>query len=207
MAASNYPYFSRPGWIPFVVSAGLAATVWNNLGFFWSLPLWLFCVALIFLFRDPVREIPAIPLAVVSPADGLISKVDTVPDPYLGRVSRRIVIDMFPIGVFSTRSPIEGKVMDTKNCSITDGKQYPHGVWLQTDEKDDVIMVMDKGRLNSKPRCYIRIGEKVGQGQRCGFIRLGGKVEVYLPIASRIGVEQGAKVLAGSDVIATLVHK
>ncbi len=207
MAASNYPYFSKPGWLPFAAITGVAAAAWYYLGFFWSLPLWLVCLSLIFLFRDPAREIPSLPLAVVSPADGLVSQVNIEPDPYLGRQSRRIVIDMFPFGVFTTRSPIEGKVMDIKDCSISDGGDYPHGVWLQTDEKDDVVMVMDKGRLNSQPRCYIRIGEKIGQGQRCGSVQLGGRVEVYLPETSRIGVEQGARVFAGADVIATLVHK
>lgn len=207
MAANNHPYFSQHGWLPFTVVAAVAGSVWYLLGFFWSLPLWLLCLALVFLFRDPARDIPSLPLAVVSPADGLVSQVNVEPDPYLGRKARRVVIDMFPFGVFTTRSPIEGKVMDIKDCSITDGNQHPHGVWIQTDEKDDVVMVMDKGRMNSQPRCFIRIGEKIGQGQRCGSVQLGGRVEVYLPESSRIGVEQGARVQAGSDVIATLVHK
>lgn len=207
MAANNHPYFSSSGWLPFSVVAGLAAITWYYLGFFWSLPLWLLCLALVFLFRDPVREVPSLPLAVVSPADGEVSQVNIEPDPYLGRKSRRIVIDMFPFGVFTTRSPVEGKVVDMKDCGITDGNRHPHGVWIQTDEKDDVVVVMDKGRLNTQPSCYIRIGEKVGQGQRCGSIQLGGRVEVYLPETSRIGVEQGTRVLAGTDVIATLVHK
>lgn len=207
MAANNHPYFAQSGWLPFTVVAGLAAINWYYLGFFWSLPLWLLCLALVFLFRDPVREVPSLPLAVVSPADGEVSQVNVEPDPYLGRKSRHIVIDMFPFGVFTTRSPVEGKVMNMKDCGIIDGSQHPHGVWIQTDEKDDVVMVMDKGRLNTQPRCYIGIGEKIGQGQRCGSVQLGGRVEVYLPEASRIGVEQGARVLAGTDVIATLVHK
>ena len=207
MASTKYPYFSQPGWLPFVLTAGAAAAIWHYYGFYWSLPVWLICIFLVFLFRDPERQVPSIPLAVVSPADGLVSHIDKVTDPYLDRQARRIVIDMHQYGVYSTRSPVEGKIMDIKDCNLNDGQQHPHGVWIQTDEKDDIVVVMGRGALNSTPKCYIRIGEKVGQGQRCGYVRLGGKVEVYLPESSRIGISEGAHVAAGSDVIATLVHK
>lgn len=207
MASNNYPYFSRPGWLPFAVVAGLALVIWYVFGFYWSLPLWLVSVLVVFMFRDPERQIPSLPLAVISPADGAVSRIDTLDDPYLDRQAKRIVIDMHQLGVYSTRSPIEGKIMDIRNCALNDGNEHPHGVWIQTDEKDDVVVVMGRGHLNSTPHCNIRIGEKVGQGQRCGFIRLGGRVELYLPESSRIGISEGAQVSAGSDVVATLVHK
>ena len=107
-------------------------------------------------------------------------------------------------GVYSTRSPVEGKILEPKNAG--DGLQ-PHGVWLKTDEDDDLVMVMHRGPLRNLPHCYVRIGERIGQGQRCGYIQMGGRVEVYLPRYSRIQVSSGSQVKAGSDVIATLVHK
>jgi phosphatidylserine decarboxylase len=57
------------------------------------------------------------------------------------------------------------------------------------------------------PHCYVRVGERVGQGQRCGHVPMGGVVEVYLPPNSRVLVTPGSQLKAGSDVIATLVHK
>jgi phosphatidylserine decarboxylase len=65
---------------------------------------------------------------------------------------------------------------------------------------------MNRGRLHIAPRCYIRIGERVGQGQRCGFIHLGGQVDLYLPQSSRTLVAPGDWVRSGSDVIAKLIH-
>jgi len=204
MAASRYPYFSRAGWPPFVVCAALAILVVHFFGWAWSVPVWLVCTAIVYLYRDPNREIPSSPLAVVSPADGVVKSVEEVSDPYLDREAVRLDIQMSHAGVYSTRSPVEGKILEPKNSG--DGGQ-PHGVWLKTDEDDDLVVVMHRGPLHNLPRCFVRIGERVGQGQRCGYIQMGGRVEVYLPRHSRVQVSTGSHVRAGSDVIATLVHK
>ena len=205
MADSRYPYFSRAGWLPFLAFAAVGIAVVQMLGWAWSIPAWLICVLIVYLFRDPDREIPSSPLAVVSPADGLVTSVEEVADPYLERQSIQMVIDMSSAGVYSTRSPVEGKILEPRNSG--DGVSRPHGVWLKTDEDDDLVVVMHRGPLNNLPRCFVRIGERVGQGQRCGYIRMGGRVEVFLPLNSRVQVDSGSRVKAGSDVIATLVHK
>jgi phosphatidylserine decarboxylase len=114
-------------------------------------------------------------------------------------------VEMNHTGVFSTRSPVEGKILEPRNSS--DDENHPHGVWLKTDENDDLVLVMHRGPLNNLPRCFVRIGERVGQGQRCGYIQMGGRIQVYLPANTRTQVEAGSHVRAGSDVIATLVHK
>jgi len=204
MAARRYPYFSRSGWLPFLACAALAVLIGRSVGWGWSLPLWLACAAIVYLYRDPDREIPSSPLAVVSPADGVVMAIEEVCDPYLDREAVRLDIQMSHAGVYSTRSPVEGKILEPKNAG--DGLQ-PHGVWLKTDEDDDLVVVMHRGPLRNLPHCDVRIGERVGQGQRCGYIQMGGRVEVYLPRYSRIQVSSGTRVKAGSDVIATLVHK
>jgi len=205
MPASRYPYFSRAGWLPFLLFAALGIVVVRSMGWAWSLPLWLACGVIIYVYRDPDRDIPSSPLAVVSPADGVVQSVEEVHDPYLERDAVRLDIQMNHAGVYSTRSPVEGKILEPKNAG--DGIRQPHGVWLKTDEDDDLVVVMHRGPLHNLPRCDVRIGERIGQGQRCGYIQMGGRVEVYLPRHSRLEVNNGSPVKAGSDVIATLVHK
>ncbi len=205
MASGRYPYFSRTGWLPFLVCGGLGLLVARSLGWIWSLPFWLGCVFLIYLYRDPEREIPSSPLAVVSPADGIITEVTEVHDPYLDRPAILLTVQMSSVDVYSTRSPVEGKILEPKHAG--DGADQPRGVWLKTDEDDNLVVVMHRGPLHNLPHCYVRIGERVGQGQRCGYIQMGGRVDVYLPVGSRVEVTRGSHVKAGSDVIATLVHK
>jgi phosphatidylserine decarboxylase len=205
MATSRYPYFSRAGWLPLLACAGLALYIAHFINWVWSVPFWLLSLFIVYLYRDPDREIPSKPLAVVSPADGVVTSVSEVRDPYLDRNAVLMTLEMNHTGVFSTRSPVEGKVLEPRNSG--DGDNHPHGVWLKTDEDDDLVVVMHRGPLHNQPRCFVRIGERVGQGQRCGYIQMGGRVEVYLPSNTRAQVEPGSHVRAGSDVIATLVHK
>ncbi len=205
MAAGRYPYFSRIGRLPLLVCAGLGFLSAHFIAWIWSLPFWVGCGVIVYLFRDPEREIPSSPLAVVSPADGVITSVQEVHDPYLDRQAIRMVVEMSRFGVYSARSPVEGKFLKPPNSG--DGVNRPHGVWVKSDEDDDLVVVMHRGPLNNLPHCDVQLGQRVGQGQRCGFIKLGGRIEVYLPVNSRPQVESGSRVYAGSDVIATLVHK
>lgn len=203
MAANRYPLIAREGWPSILLIGGVAATVGYLLGWLWSLPLWALLAGLMFLFRDPARQVPASPLAVVSPADGRVSTVETVKDPYLEREAQRISIRMHASGVFSTRAPAEGKILEPRRSE----PGRPQGVLLRTDGGDDLVVVMNRGPLRNPPRCYVRFGERVGQGQRCGFVTLGSDIELYLPLSSRVKVRVGDSVHAGSDVIAQLVHK
>jgi len=188
----------------------LATLVTNHIGFIASLPLWILCGLLLFVFRDPPRSIPPNPLAVVSPVDGEVVSIEETHDPYLERQAVLISIQMNAYGVFSTRSPVEGKMLEPHN---EPSKQHgsktmaPHGVWLQTDEEDDLVMVVNRGPFHNAPKCYADFGERVGQGQRCGFIYFGSRVDVYVPTNSRIEVGLQDRVKGGTDVIASLVHR
>ncbi len=195
---------AKEGLVPLLAVILAAVMVMHFLGIWPSLVFWVLGLLVIILFRDPERDIPSQPLAVVSPADGRVVSVSKAHDPYLLRQSIQVVVQMHPYGVFTTRSPIEGKVLEPPN--YPDDLKKPHGVWLQTDEGDDIVMVMTRGRLHSEPRCYIRFGERTGQGKRCGFVHLGGRVEIYLPENTRMLVAEGDIVHGGSDPIATLVH-
>jgi len=201
---SRSSLIAREGLLPVAVSVLAAVLVMQIAGVLVSLVFWLIALVLLLIFRDPPREIPSVPMAVVSPADGRVMSISMSDDPYLLRESIHIVIQMNPYGVFSTRSPVEGKVLEPPNIPVD--KDMPHGVWLQTDEGDDIVLVMNRGRLHNAPRCYVQFGERIGQGQRCGFIHMGAQIDLYLPTNSRAAVSAGDFVKSGADVIATLIH-
>lgn len=195
---------AREGLAPLLATTVAAVLVLHFAGLVASLAFWALALLVLLIFRDPERDIPSIPMAVLSPADGRVTSISATQDPYLQRPSIRVSVQMNSYGVFTTRSPVEGKVLEPPNLPDRSGR--PHGVWLQTDEGDDVVMVMNRGRLRNEPRCYIRYGERVGQGRRCGFVHLGGKVDIYLPESCRPAVSVGDWVRSGSDVIANLIH-
>jgi phosphatidylserine decarboxylase len=80
------------------------------------------------------------------------------------------------------------------------------GLWVQTDEKDDVVLQFHGFGLGLGPLAILGYGERVGQGQRCAYLRLTRFAEVQLPMNSRPLVEEGQHVTAGVDVLAKLPH-
>ncbi|MCY3804242.1 MAG: phosphatidylserine decarboxylase [Gammaproteobacteria bacterium] len=188
---------------------GLAVALAQYLfGFSAVWPAWLMFAVLLLLFRDFKRTIPAIPLAVVSPVDGHITDVrDAVHDPYLKRMAQSVSLRQASLGEFNVHSPIEGKVQNLWVRSATGHAESELAVWVQTDEQDDVVMVANLSSALRHASCHISAGEKLGQGQRCGFMALACEVVVYLPQTSSVSVRVNQSVRAGSDKLAEFVHE
>jgi len=102
----------------------------------------------------------------------------------------------------------EGKVMQhwLHRSETTQPGCIQHIIWIQTDEQDDIVVVLHASLWFSRMHCYIGSGERLGQGKRCGFIPLGTQIDVYLPKRSRTTHKVGDRVLAGSDLLGELIH-
>lgn len=195
------------GW-PLISLTGIGAA-WLLYAGHWltGVPLLVLSGVLAYCFREPVRKVPADPLGVVSPVDGRVVSIERAYDRHLDREALRVVVRMNLSGPYAVRSPIEGKVMKQWLPGEVKERKGDYAQWIQTDEQDDVALVAQGlRRLIFRPRCYSAAGQRIGQGQRCGFIHFGTRVEVLLPANSRIMVHDGSEVLAGEDVLAHLVH-
>lgn len=207
MAASyHYPYIAREGWSFIFLLLLVSAPIVYLLGWLYLIPSSLALAWLLFVFRDPPRKIPALPLAVVSPVDGEIISTKHIEDPYLHRPSIRLRTRMHFAGVYSLSSPMEGKVMERWYPEDKVHNSNASAIWVQSDEGDDVVFVLRGGWWHFRPDCGVQSGERIGQGQRCGFMRFGSIVDIYLPERSRPLVKCGDRVSQGSSVVANLVH-
>ncbi len=206
MATYRYPVIAREGWSYIALTVCLALVLHL---FSWklALPAWLATAWLLLVFRDPPRDIPARPLGILSPVDGKVLSVEQANDPYLKREALRIVISMRWFDVYSLRSPTEGKVVETWLPGSDSKSDASAILWIQTDEKDDVVTSILGGFWLWKPMCETRSGERVGQGARCGFMRFGSKVELMLPKLAVATVKPGDVVTSGESVIANLIHE
>jgi phosphatidylserine decarboxylase len=201
------PFVAREG-IPFlalVVVAIMAA--WQLDKIVYSVPLLMLFGWLILVFRDPIRAVPAAPLGVVSPVDGVVIETSLTDSGALEGEAHRIVIRVNSLGTYTARCPAEGKIMDL-SVAVPDSAAIgsASGLWVQTDEGNDVILQFRGHRFGLAPAAFLGYGERVGQGQRCAYLRLTRFAEVQLPINSRVQVEVGQKVAAGVDVLAKLPH-
>jgi phosphatidylserine decarboxylase len=207
MPSNQYPLIAREGWSLLAILIVLIILAKFILGISVSIILSLLLVVFIFLLRDPVRSVPALPLAIVSPIYGIVTDIEDVEDPRLSRSAKRIRMKVSFNDIYSLRSPIEGKVIE--QWSLRPGKttrRHQFDYWIQTDEGDDILIKVSFRRYIRSFLIYLQSGERIGQGQRCGFLYFGGMVDVYVPINSRIEIQAGDKVDSGSSVLAHFVH-
>lgn len=209
----NYPHpiLAKEGW-PFIAGSLFLAVVASFAGF-WSLPFWVIFVFCVQFFRDPARVVAGGEKSVVAPADGRIVVVEEADDPYLNRRALKVSVFMNVFNVHSNRAPI---------ASVVQQKWYKPGSFLnaaldkaslenercalhlKTSAGVDVTCVQIAGLVARRILNYVDAGTSLSAGQRYGFIRFGSRVDLYLPLDTRVKVVIGEKVFASSTVLAEL---
>ena len=196
---------AREGW-PWLVVAVLAAiVVYSQWGLAWSVPALMVIVWLYLLFRDPVREVPPLPRAIVAPVDGKITEIRPSSNEILPGNWTRISIRTNSLGAYTVRSPIEGTIYDIREQSRTSltGRKTG-GLWVRSEEQDDVVLLFPGRHGRFGPKAFVRYGERVGHGQRFAYLRLAPRAVVFLPASADVRVGVGDRVLAGSEILAEL---
>jgi len=208
MPSNSYPVIAREGWP--VLGLLLVAVVLANyyLGTVLTIVFAICLFGLAFLLRDPTQDIPSLPLALVSPAHAKVDSIETVADPWLERMAVRIRLRMSPLDIYSLRCPIEGKVVNQWSRSKNEESVHrKFAFWVKSDEDDDVVIAINLNPLSSRLfRFYVHSGERIGHGQRCGFLYFGGIIDVYIPEHSKIKTSPDEHIASGSGILAQLVH-
>jgi phosphatidylserine decarboxylase len=207
-----HPIIAREGW-PFLAIAVIAALLASYFCAVWSVPLWIIALFVLQFFRDPAREIPDLPNAVLSPADGRIVKVERTRDEYLQRDALKISVFMNVFNVHSNRSPVDGTVQQiwynpgkfiNADLDKASTENERNAIWLKTADGQDVTSVQVAGLIARRILCYVKAGDALLRGQRYGFIRFGSRVDVYLPLTATVKVAIGDKVSATTTILAQL---
>ena len=213
VASYPHPIIAREGW-SFIVIAVLAAVIAHwAFGAWWAAPLWLLVIFLVQFFRDPPRQVPQNPKAVLSPADGRLVTVERSRDPYLERDALKMSVFMNVFNVHSNRSPVDGDVRDTWyhlgrffNAALSKSslENERSALWIRTPGGADVTCVQLAGLIARRILCYARTGQRLARGERFGLIRFGSRVDVYLPAGTRPVASVGDKVYATESILAHL---
>ena len=213
--AARYPHpiIAREGW-PFLgLGVAVSLLIQFFLGFLWAIPFWAVTVFVLQFFRDPPREVPEDPRAVLSPADGRIVSVEKARDPYLERDAIKVSVFMNVFNVHSNRAPVDGTVRKRwyhpgsfLNAALDKAslENERNALWLRTRGGADVTCVQIAGLVARRVLCYVGEGAELARGQRFGFIRFGSRVDVYLPPDAQVKAALGDKVYATESVLAWL---
>ncbi|MER0215321.1 MAG: phosphatidylserine decarboxylase [Nitrosomonas sp.] len=211
MAHYPHPIIAREGWLHIAIAFVAALGATELIGWLWALPFWVIALFVLQFFRDPPREVPENRNAILAPADGRIVAVEKTQDPYLNREALKISVFMNVFNVHSNRSPVDGEVRDKWyfpgkfiNADLPKAslENERNALWIKTDNGADVTCVQVAGLIAKRILCHVSPGEHLTRGQRFGFIRFGSRVDVYLPLDTKINVNIGDKVSATLTVLA-----
>ncbi len=179
----------------------------------------LLCVLLIgfilYFFRDvPCQPPPDADNLLLAPADGRIISIDDVEEPlYIGGPAKRISIFLSVFNVHVNRIPATG-ILEYDQYVSGDYYVAWHPKSSELNERSQlgvkhpsgtkVLFKQIAGLLARRVVYHVAVGDSVKAGQRMGIIKLGSRVNVYVPEGVLIAVHEGDRVRAGESVLGNL---
>lgn len=170
--------------------------------------VWVWVVA---FFRLPNRNFVHGENKVIAPADGKVVVIEDTYEPEYFKGNRlQISIFMSPINVHVNRNPVSGVIKYMK---------YHAGKYLVAwhpksstenerttivigNDKGDILMRQIAGAMARRIRYYVQENDIVKQNDEFGFIRFGSRVDVFLPVGTKVNVSIGDVVKGGVTVLA-----
>ena len=176
--------------------------------------LLVFFILILQFFRNPKRHTQHNDTHVISPVDGKVVVIEEVEEPEYFKDKRlQVSIFMSPINVHVTRYPVGGKVVFSK---YHPGKYLVawHPKSSEENERTTVVVENQKigkvlyrqiaGALARRIVNYAKKDMNVVQGNDAGFIKFGSRVDLFLPLDSKLKVNLDQKVKGGETIIAEL---
>jgi phosphatidylserine decarboxylase len=172
----------------------------------------LFLVLILQFFRNPTRTVSINDNHIIAPVDGKVVVIEEVYEAEYFKDKRlQVSIFMSPINVHVTRYAVNGKVKYSK---------YHPGKYLvawhpkaSTENERTTVVIENKvfgeilyrqiaGALARRIVNYAEEGMQVIQGEDAGFIKFGSRVDLFLPLGTKVNVTLNQKAVGGKTIIA-----
>ena len=172
----------------------------------------LLLIIVLQFFRNPVRTVAINDNHIIAPVDGKVVVIEEVFEgEYFKDKRMQVSIFMSPINVHVTRYPVNGLVKFSK---------YHPGKFLvawhpkASEENERTTIVVENkvfgeilyrqiaGALAKRIVNYAEEGTQVVQGTDAGFIKFGSRVDLFLPLGTKISVKLNDKAIGGKTIIA-----
>ena len=171
-----------------------------------------FFLFIISFFRIPNRTLTINDNQIICPADGKVVVIEEITDEEYFKDKRiQVSVFMSPANVHVNRNPMSGKVVYN---------QYHKGKYLVAwhpkssteNERWSVVVENNHGTILykqiagalAKRICnYTSVGQEVKQTDEYGFIKFGSRVDILLPVGTKVNVALNEVVKGGVTVLAT----
>lgn len=170
-----------------------------------------------YFFRDPERVVPIGENLIISPADGVVQKIEDAPMPVnltsSGEVRTRVSIFLNVFNVHVNRVPASGEITKLYyhegkffNASLDKASEFNERqeVLMKMDNGDEIAFSQIAGLVARRIVCDLKDNQEVKAGERFGIIRFGSRMDVYLPKNVKPLVTVGQTVIGGETIIADL---
>jgi len=187
----------------------LGPHIWINI-ILYGLSIFLL-VAILQFFRKPYRHITLNENHILAPADGKVVAIEEVQeDEFFNDTRVQLSIFMSPVNVHINWAPFTGTV---KYVKYHPGKYLVAWHPKSSTENERTTLVLESGNMTVLIRqiagavarrivYYLKEGETIEQGKELGFIKFGSRIDVLLPVGTKIAVKLGQKVKGTQTILA-----
>ncbi|WP_372775697.1 phosphatidylserine decarboxylase family protein [Mangrovibacterium sp.] len=165
-------------------------------------------------FRYPDRQVKLNPKHVISPADGKVCVIEEADEKlHLKTKCLKVSIFMSPLNVHINWVPVPGKVTYSmhkegefyaafKDKAADENERYCTA--FQLADGREIMANQVAGAMARRILNFLKIGQTVTQDMEMGFIRFGSRVDLYLPLDTKLNVKLGDKVTGSQTIIGEL---
>ena len=171
----------------------------------------LILILILQFFRNPKRNTVISDDKILSPVDGKVVIIKKVFEKEYFKDERlQISIFMSPINVHVTRYPSSGEIIFSKYHPgdylvawhpKSSEKNERTTIVLKTKTFGEILYRQIAGALARRIVNYAKVGANAIQGEDAGFIKFGSRVDLFLPLDSKVKVKLNQKVIGGETVI------
>lgn len=208
-----------------IVLAAIIVAIASLIANYFLMPVygWIYLIILLILilgflfivafFRIPERNMTFGDNKIIAPADGKVVVIEEAEDPEYFKGKRlQISIFMSPANVHVNRYPVTGEVVYNQYHkgkylvawhpkSSTDNER--HSIVIAPAGKSEILVKQIAGAMARRICNYAKTGTQVKQNDELGFIKFGSRVDLLLPLGTKVNVELNQAVQGGVTVLAT----
>lgn len=172
--------------------------------------LWFF-IMIVRFFRSPFRQAEKDENVILCPADGKIVVIERTIEPEYFKDERiQVSIFMSATNVHVNWFPVcgeivyyyyhPGKHMVAFNPKASLENERATTV-IRANNRNPILVRQIAGAMARRIKCYPKVGEPVTQGDELGFIKFGSRVDLLLPVDTKIEVALNQKVTGKKTII------